>query len=111
MSQGRGRSCNGFGLGTTGSNRSCNAALLYIWCVWCGGRKTGNNFRVWACLLQLLACYGVERLKNSSCPVMPDTVECPKRIAGCFLDSRIGISQRFLQGLLEDLHTTISFYM
>lgn len=111
MSQGRWSSCDGFGLGTTGSNRGRNTALLDVWCAWCSYRKIGNDFRVRACLLQLFACSHVKRLDNYSGPVMPDTVEYPKCTAGRFPDSRIGISQRFLQRLLEDLHTTIRLYM
>lgn len=111
MPQGRGRSCNGFSLRTTGGNCGCNTALLGTGCSWCSLRKASNNFRVWTCPLQLFACYEVKRLENYSCPVMPDTVEYPKRTAGRFLDSRIGVSQRFLQGLLEDLQTACRLYM
>jgi len=102
MPQGRGSRCNGFSLGTTGGNRSCNTALLSIWSARSGGRKVCNSFGVWARLLQLLARCEIKRLENHSRLVMPDTLEYPKRPASRFPDSRIGVSQCFFQAPLED---------
>lgn len=111
MPQGGGRRCNGFSLGTTGGNRSCNTTLLSVWGSWGSGRKVSNSFRVRACLLQLLACCEVKRLENHGCLVMPDTLESPKRTAGHFLNSRMWVSQSFFQGLLEDFQTACRLYV